>query len=112
MSVGGTARTGGVRSILIVSDAVFVSPAPLVAEQVNVDPAEPLVRVVVPHPAEEDAIPDTGSVTLQLAVTLLTYQPLLPNVPVICGAMTGGVASIINDWAGWGISAFPAWLTL
>jgi hypothetical protein len=48
---------GGVWSILTVTDAELVSPAPFVAEHVKVVPAVSVVRVAAPHPVEE-AIPD------------------------------------------------------
>src|SRR5262245_30189452 len=64
----------------------------LLAEHVRVMPAVSVVRFVGVHPVE-DAIPDSGSDTLQPAVTALRYQPLLPTVPVIWGFITGGVGS-------------------
>src|SRR5262245_7792485 len=69
-------------------------PAELLAEQVRVTPAVSAVRLVGVHPVE-DAIPDSGSDTLQFTVTALRYQPLLPSLPVICGLITGGVTSTI-----------------
>jgi hypothetical protein len=48
--------------------------------------------VTVPHPLL-DAMPDSGSLTFQLTVTSLIYQPLLPGVPDIIGCITGGVVS-------------------
>ena len=69
-------------------------PTPLVAEQVRVRPAVSAVRLVGAHPVE-DVIPDSGSVTLQLTVTALRYQPLLPSAPVIWGVIIGGVISAI-----------------
>ena len=84
--------TGGVLSILTVTDTEADNPAPFVAEQVEVVPDVSAVRVVGPQP-DDDAIPDSGSLTLQLTVTLLRYQPLLPRVPVICGTIMGGVLS-------------------
>src|SRR5689334_19090814 len=69
-------------------------PTPLVAEQLSVTPAVSSVRLVGAHPAD-DAIPDSGSETLQFTVTALRYQPLLPGVPVICGVISGGVISAI-----------------
>src|SRR6516164_11488593 len=84
--------SGGVLSILTVTEADVDRPTPFVAEQVNVIPAVSAVSVVGVQP-DEDVIPDSGSVTFQLTPTLLMYQPLLPNVPVICGTMTGGVVS-------------------
>ena len=79
-------------SILIVTGTDADRPAPLVAEQFKVAPGVSVVRVVLVQP-EEDAIPDSGSVTLQVTVTLLRYQPLLPRVPETDGAITGGVVS-------------------
>lgn len=35
-------------------------------------------------------MPDSGSVTLQLTVTLLVYQPFAPAVPVTVGTITDG----------------------
>jgi len=65
----------------------------LVAEQVTVVPAVSAVSVVGLQPVEE-AIPDSGSTTVQVTVTALLYQPLLPAVPVMVWVMTGGVLSI------------------
>jgi hypothetical protein len=48
--------------------------------------------VTVPHPLL-DAMPDSGSLTSQLTVTPLIYQPSLPSVPDIIGCITGSVAS-------------------
>ena len=79
-------------SILIDCKAEADNPAPFVAEHCSVTPAVSAVRLVVAQP-EDDAIPDSGSLTIQLTVTLLVYQPLLPKVPVISGAMIGGVVS-------------------
>ena len=62
--------TGAVLLILMVTGAEAVRPAPLVAEQVNVVPGVFAVRFTVPQPADV-AMPDSGSVTLQLTVTSL-----------------------------------------
>jgi hypothetical protein len=70
---------GAVASRLIVTDCELVPPA-LVAVQVRVVPAVSVLIVVVLQPLVE-VIADSGSVTVQLTVTLLTYQPLLPRVP-------------------------------
>src|ERR1043166_1051300 len=86
------ASTGGVASSFTVTEAELESPVPFVAEQVSVTPAVSPGKAVVPHP-EEDAMPDSGSVTLQLTVTGLRYQPPLPEVPLMVGVMSGGVAS-------------------
>src|SRR5215471_1237112 len=84
---------GGVASRLIVTVLRLESPAPLVAEQVTDKPAVSVVMDVGPHPVE-DAIPDSGSVAFQVTVTLLTYQPFEPSVPVIVGVITAGVLSM------------------
>ncbi len=68
--------------------AEFESPAPLVAKQVSVIPA---MSVVEPQPLD-DAMPDSGSVTLQLTVTVPVYQPFAPIGPLTVGTITG--------WAG------------
>ena len=93
MGVRATVATGGVWSILMVTGTDAVSPTPFVAEQVRVTPAVSVVNVVEVHP-EDDAIPDSGSVTFQETVTVLRYHPLFPKVPAIAGVMTGGVVSI------------------
>src|SRR5215510_6108856 len=74
--------TGGVLSTLMVTGTEVDRPAELLAEQVRVTPAVSAVRLIDVHPVE-DAIPDSGSDTLQFTVTALRYQPLLPSVPVI-----------------------------
>ena len=86
---------GGVVSILTVTEAEFDSPAALLAVQVSFKPAVSDVRTLAPQP-DEDTIVDPGLVTLQLTVTLLTYQPFFPGVPVTWGTMTGGVTSPPN----------------
>jgi hypothetical protein len=83
---------GGVLSSLTVTEVDVDRPTPFVAEHVNVIPAVSAVSVVDVQP-DEEAIPDSGSVTFQLTLTLLLYQPLLPNVPAICGLIIGGVVS-------------------
>ena len=80
---------GGVWSILIVTGIELDSPAPFVAEHVNV---APVVRIVGTQPVEE-AMPVSGSLRLQLTVTLLVYQPLVPVGPETVGTITGGVSS-------------------
>jgi hypothetical protein len=80
VSVPGTFKEGCVRSILIVTDTDFDKPAPLLAVQDSVVPEVVTFRVVGPQP-EEDAIPESGSVTLHCTVALLRYHPLLPLVP-------------------------------
>src|SRR5262249_22306805 len=69
-------------------------PALLVAEQVRVAPLMSVLVVVVPHP-EEVEMPVSGSLTLQLTVTSLVYQPLEPLglAGVTVGVMTCAVLS-------------------
>src|SRR5262249_41234438 len=74
--------TGGVLSTLMVTGTEVDRPAELVAEQVRVEAAVSACGLVGAHRVE-DAIRDSGSDTLQFAVTALRYQPLLPSVPVI-----------------------------
>jgi hypothetical protein len=82
--------TGGVASRLIVTDCVDVPPA-LVALQVMVMLAVSVLIVVVLQPVLEGV--DSASVTLQLTMTLLVYQPFVPSVPVTVGVIIGGVLS-------------------
>jgi hypothetical protein len=82
-------------SVLIVIGIELDRPAPFVAEHVNVTPAVSVVNVLLLHP-NDDVMPDSGSVTLQLTVTLLVYQPWLPNAPDMRGTMTGSVVSILT----------------
>ena len=77
---------------MMVTDSELLRPAPLVAEHMSMVPAVLEVRFVAPQPVDE-LIPDSGSVTLQLTVTLLVYHPLAPSVPVIVGTICGGVVS-------------------
>src|SRR5947207_3136348 len=84
--------TGGVLSILIMTEAKDEILTPFVAEQVKVMPGVSAVKLDAPQPFE-DVMPDSGSVTFQVTVTLLRYQPLFPRLPEICGMMTGGVVS-------------------
>src|SRR5581483_4286605 len=73
--------TGGVLSILRVMGTDVARPTPFVAEQVRVMPSVSAVRLIGAHPVE-DAMPDSGSDTLQLTVTAVRYQPLLPAAPL------------------------------
>ena len=88
-----TVQAGAVLSSLIVTLWEAVPPA-LVAVQVKVLPAVSAVMFVEPHSMSVVTV-DSGSVTVQLAVTSLVYQPLLPRVPVMVGVMTGGVVSAV-----------------
>ena len=67
-------------------------PPALVAWQVNVVPLVSVFTVVDPHP-EVEVTADSLSETAHDTLTLLTYQPLFPSVPVTVGVMTGGVVS-------------------
>src|SRR5262249_44563931 len=68
---------GFVLSTFTVTLEELVTPSPLVAEHVTVAPAVSLVNVVAPQPFDE-AMPDSGSDTLQLMLTSPVYQPLRP----------------------------------
>ena len=71
--------TGAVLSILIDAVVTVVDrPALFVAVQVAVTPLVSAERTVG---AQVVRMPDCASVTVQLTVTLLVYQPLLPAVP-------------------------------
>src|SRR2546423_441965 len=83
---------GAVASRLIVTDWPLVPPL-LVAVQVKVVPAVSVVMLVGPQPFC-DVTDDSGSTTVQLTATLLVYQPLFPNVPTMCGVMTGALVSV------------------
>jgi hypothetical protein len=86
-----TATSGGVASRLSVTGWLALPPA-LVAEQVNVVPGV-LAAIVVGSQPVLFVTADSGSVTLQLTVTSLVYQSLLPCVPATVGVMAGGVES-------------------
>src|SRR4051812_24107196 len=88
LTVGASA--GAVASRLMVTDTGPVVPPALVARQARVVPAVSALMVVGPQPADE-SMADSGSVTVQLTLTSLVYQPLLPSVPVMMGAITGAV---------------------
>jgi hypothetical protein len=90
------AIAGGVLSIFSVAATELNRPTPFVAEQVKVVAAVSVVMVLVAHP-DEDLIPDSGSLTVQLTITSLRYHPLLPRVPAIFGRISGGVVSIADE---------------
>jgi hypothetical protein len=84
---------GAVASRLIVTESVEVPPV-LVAVHVNVTPVVSLVtEFVASQSTDLDVIAESGSLTLNVTVTSLLYQPLSPSVPVMVWVMTGGVAS-------------------
>ncbi len=82
--------TGGVWSILTVTDEEADNLAALVAEHVRVIPGVSAVRLVGPQP-EEVVMTESGSLTFQLTVTALRYHPLLPVTPEISGTISGGL---------------------
>ncbi len=73
--------TGPVLSIFMVTLADLLRPAWFVAEQVSVMPGVSAVSTDVPQP-EEEAMPDSGSVTPQFKVTSAVYHPLEPDRPL------------------------------
>src|SRR2546426_11661526 len=80
---------GGVsRSRVTVCGAI---PPSLVALQVKLMPAVSVVSMLVAQPVELNGV--SGALTVQLTVTLLWYQPLLPSVPVTVGVITGAGVS-------------------
>ena len=83
---------GPVLSILIVTEAEPERPALFVAEQVSVVPDVSEVRLEAVQPVEV-LMPDSVSVTVQLTVTSLVYQPFDPAVPEMDGVITGAVLS-------------------
>src|SRR5438876_4564118 len=88
---GAAVTVGGVASRLIVT-VLVVTPPSLVAEQVKDAPTVSATSVVASQPCSSK-ITDSGSWTIQLSVTLLTYQPLAPSVPYRTGVTSGGVGS-------------------
>ena len=99
---------GGVASRLIVIDALVVLPALSVAEQLNVVPLAEVSDVMFdgPQPVEL-AMPDVGSVTVQVSATLVVYQPLLPTVPIAFATTEGAVLSTVTVRVG-EVKALPA----
>ena len=83
---------GFVLSILIVTETELESPTLFVAEQVRVLPVVPEVKLDGVQPVEV-LMPDSPSVTVQLTVTLLVYQPFDPAAPEMDGVITGAVLS-------------------
>ena len=85
---------GPVLSILTITETEFDRPAPLVALQVIVVPDVSAFSPVVPHPVEE-TMPDSGSETVQLAVTSPLFHPLRLGEGVTVGVITGAEPSMI-----------------
>ena len=67
-------------------------PPPLVAVQVMVLPLVSALTVTAVQPLWL-LMADSVSTTLQVTLTSLVYQSLLPSVPATVGVMTGGVLS-------------------
>ena len=90
----GTARVteGALRSTLTVTRDVTTSASLFLARHLSV---VPLVspRVVVSQPFVF-LIPDSGSLTAQVTVGEVRYQPLLERSPVMRGTITGAVRSV------------------
>ena len=84
-------KTGVVASRLMVMLLEAVPPA-LVAWQVNVRPAVSVDTVWGPQPICVVTL-DSLSTTDHVRLTVLLYQPLLPEVPLTVGVRTGGVVS-------------------
>ena len=102
-----TLTLGGVASRLMVTLAEFVPPA-LVTSQVRVVPAVSLSMVVKSQPLVE-VMANSLSMTVQLTVTSLVYQPLSPSVPLTLGVITGGVLSRITSTSKAPISYPASW---
>jgi hypothetical protein len=82
---------GAVASRLMVTELEIVPPE-LVAVQVKVTPRVSVLTLPAPHPEVEVTL-ESGSLMIQPMLTLLTYHPLDPRVPVTLGVITGGVLS-------------------
>jgi hypothetical protein len=87
--------TGAVLSSLTRTEAELDNPAPFVAEQVYVVPAVSVDCVVGVHPVLL-AIPEIGSVTLQVSVTLVSFQPAALGAGARVWVITGGVVSSLT----------------
>ena len=70
-----------------------MSPAPSVAVHVSVVPLVSEASVVGEHP-EEESIPDSGSDTDQLTVTLTLFHPFVLGPGVRLRVITGAVLSV------------------
>ena len=86
---------GGVLSILIVADTEVEIPAPFRAIQVYVAPAVSAARATGSQPVVKSAlIPEMASVTVQVNVTFVLFQPKAFGAGVIVGTTTGALVSI------------------
>src|SRR5207247_1909904 len=83
---------GGVVSSLITVDVDAVSPAPFVAEQVRVRPAVSTATVTGSQPVEE-AMPDSGSASVQVTVTGCRCHPAAFGSDESEAVIAGGVSS-------------------
>jgi hypothetical protein len=70
--------TGGVLSIFTVTGAELERPAPFVAEHVTLTPAVSALRVAGPQPVE-DAMPESGSVTIHVIETVPRTSRCYPD---------------------------------
>src|SRR5262249_16762085 len=77
--------------------ACAARPSVFVALQVIVLPLVSALMVVVSQP-DEVAMPDTGSATVHVTVTVPVYQPFAPAVPDTCGTIEGGDVSAFATW--------------
>jgi len=92
---GSPEMTGGVASILRVTEAELVRPTPFVALQVIVRLGVSDDLMLGSHP-EEDDMPLSGSLTDQVTVTgIVVFHPVVPGEGVTVGTIIGGVVSPI-----------------
>src|SRR5690349_2465925 len=83
--------TGGAMSILTTTESELVRPAPLVAVHVSVVPVVGVLKVVLVQPVLE-AIPDSGSVAVQVTVTgRVLFHPAPFGSGLTLTKITGGV---------------------
>src|SRR5262249_3804435 len=87
--------TGGVLSILTVTDREDDSPAAFVAVHVSVRPAVSFAKVCAPQP-EDETMPVSGSRTLHATVTSLLFQPEALGSGVTSASISGAVRSILT----------------
>jgi hypothetical protein len=80
---------------LTVNESELVPPT-LVAEQLEVEAAVSDVKFWTPQP-ELITNALSGSVTVQVTVTLDVYQPFAPAVPETTLLITGGVESVMVE---------------
>src|SRR5260370_36711695 len=96
------------------TEAELVRPATLMAEQVTVVLMGGGGPTVVFPQLVDEAIPDSGSLTLQVTVTgVVLFQPALFGIGLTVGMIKGGVVSapgglIVNVIGWWMRGGFPA----